>query len=163
MATDDEIKKKAKMNKEIQSNVPLKSPQEFMEKLWYALDHFNWGDSALDASSIKFLNESQIFFEQALRLKESAARVDERAIYESQSREQIHQAERRAAKAERQRCIEILKPLEKALSKLEQAQKDWELNFKYDTENVLRNRAIIDVINQSKAIAEIFSKSGDKI
>ena len=42
-------------------------------------------------------------------LSEEAIRADERAIYESQSREQIHQAERRAAKAERQRCIENFK------------------------------------------------------
>ena len=61
-------------------------------------------------------------------------------------------------KAERQRCIEILKPLEKVLSKLEQTQKDWELNSKYDTENVLRNRAIIDVINQSKALSKLSKK-----
>jgi cell fate (sporulation/competence/biofilm development) regulator YmcA (YheA/YmcA/DUF963 family) len=59
---------------------------------------------------------------------------------------------------ERQRCIGILKPLEKALSELKEAQKEWEFNPKYDTENALRNCAIIDVINQSKAIAKLSEK-----
>ena len=70
MTTNDEKDKNRKqMNKDIQGDVPLKTPQEFMDRLWYALGHFNWGDSALDASSIKFLNESQKYFEQALKLK----------------------------------------------------------------------------------------------
>ena len=60
--------------------------------------------------------------------------------------------------AERQRCIGILKPLEKALSELKEAQKEWEFNPKYDTENALRNCAIIDVINQSKAVAKLSEK-----
>ena len=128
MATDDEIKKKAKMNKEIQSNVPLKSPQEFMEKLWYALDHFNWGDSALDASSIKFLNESQIFFEQALRLKESAARVDERkhiTISPIEWELEIRQAER-------QRCIDKLKEEVVSWTELAEAEREKPTGIMHD-------------------------------
>lgn len=167
MTTNDEIKEKIyedtlnELAKTLLSykddNIPAITDIETAVKL--AIDKT---DTTVRADEREQINESHIatvieLVKQRDYYVEKYDKGKDHSTYQIYLKER-HVREESIRQAERQRCIEILKPLKKALLYLERAQKDWELNSKYDTENVLRNRAIIDVINQSKAIAKLSEK-----
>ena len=65
------IIKKRKIDYDVHSDVSLKTPQEFMVKLWESLNCFDWLESGINSRSADFFNKSQRYFDRALELNEN--------------------------------------------------------------------------------------------